>query len=127
MNYQLCSGPVLLLCVHVRPNTYKLNKLFSVMFSHVVIDCGPPEEPSNGRVILPSDQTYLNDIANYTCATGYILQGNEHRVCQLNGLWSGSVPSCVGEFNLSNGHKICLREAKIVPRLRTHHLVSLFS
>ena len=39
-------------------------------------------------------------IANYTCDTGFRLVGDAERVCQSNGLWSGTNPACQG-MNLS--------------------------
>ena len=35
--------------------------------------------------------------AVYTCTGGYNLVGNEARVCQSDGIWSGSTPQCVQE------------------------------
>ena len=47
---------------------------------------------TNGQVVLTG--RFVNAIATYSCNPGYILEGNKRRVCQRNGQWSGSVPSC---------------------------------
>ena len=76
----------------------KLRLKYSVDF-HTGIDCGPPKEPRNGFVTLSGrGQTHVNNTANYSCSRGYRVQGDKQRVCQLNGLWSGNVPGCLGEF-----------------------------
>ncbi len=48
-----------------------------------------------------------NTVAQYSCDTGYYLQGNDARSCGGNGLstvgvWSDRDPSCVGKYK-SNG------------------------
>ena len=63
----------------------------------LVIDCGPPQPPTNGYVSLFSGQTHVGDLALYTCGSGYMLLGNQQRMCQENGQWSGNVPDCQGE------------------------------
>ena len=40
-----------------------------------------------------SSTTY-NSVVTFTCDEGYKLLGNNSRTCQLNELWSGSVPQC---------------------------------
>ena len=71
----------------------KISKFLSLP----VINCGPPDIPQNGYVILRSERTYLDDYALYSCGSGYSLEGKEQRVCQENGLWSGDLPGCLGE------------------------------
>lgn len=51
---------------------------------------------SNGHLVV-SNRT-INGTASYTCARGHKLQGNETRVCQLGGKWSGDEPSCRCEY-----------------------------
>ena len=38
---------------------------------------------------------------NYTCNSNFTLVGDERRVCQANGLWTGVDPTCVGRYILS--------------------------
>ena len=53
----------------------------------------------------PVSGRYYGDRAIYTCDTGHQLVGNEERVCQETGLWSGSEPYCKkrGELTMSQG------------------------
>ena len=60
----------------------------------VLIDCGNPGDPDNGRVVLPRGVTTLGAIAQYECSTGYQLSSNVRRSCQSDGTWSLSEPAC---------------------------------
>ncbi len=33
-------------------------------------------------------------IADYNCTVGYELRGDVSRVCQVSGVWNGTMPSC---------------------------------
>ena len=66
--------------------------LYSVGFS-----CGQPGIPSNGRMNT-SAGTSFGDVARYSCDTGYTLNGPAERICQANGQWNGSVPTCKREL-----------------------------
>ena len=57
--------------------------------------CGALFDIDNGRVELNGQ--FVGAIANYSCVTGYLLEGNERRTCQLDGEWSGQEPSCNSE------------------------------
>jgi len=50
----------------------------------------------NGRV--DRNGRYIGAVAMYRCVTGYILEGNNRRACQIDGKWSGREPSCNSEF-----------------------------
>ena len=52
--------------------------------------------PDNGTVTL--DANTFSSQANYSCSEGYVLNGTTTltRVCQADGLWSGSEPTCEG-------------------------------
>eukprot|EP00117_Sycon_ciliatum_P048173 scpid2370/ scgid5761/ Sushi, von Willebrand factor type A, EGF and pentraxin domain-containing protein 1; CCP module-containing protein 22; Polydom; Selectin-like osteoblast-derived protein; Serologically defined breast cancer antigen NY-BR-38 len=56
------------------------------------IDCGQPESPANGAVVV--DNTFYEGQAAYTCSVGYRLTGSTLRVCRADGLWSESTPEC---------------------------------
>ena len=56
------------------------------------IDCGDPGMPMNGMVT--SNGTYVTSIAEFTCDDGYMLDGDDERVCQPDGTWSNMVPRC---------------------------------
>lgn len=59
--------------------------------------CSPnPTDSSipNGRVeVMPYNK--FSAIARYICDHGYELEGVKARVCQGNGLWSNTLPTCV--------------------------------
>ena len=44
------------------------------------------------------DQTLAGATVTYTCNTGYTLSGNSMRTCQASGAWSGTAPTCNGEY-----------------------------
>ena len=48
----------------------------------------------SGAVVL-SGQT-VGSSATYTCDEGFVLDGNETRICQSNGMWSLTEPTCRG-------------------------------
>ena len=48
---------------------------------------------SGGVVCL--NGTTVGSEAVYVCNDGYNLMGNETRVCQSEGIWSGSIPQCM--------------------------------
>ncbi len=47
----------------------------------------------------PADSRPINTIATFTCDNGYALTGGRFRACQNDGTWSGSAPTCRGEFH----------------------------
>ncbi len=59
----------------------------------IAIDCGTLAHPTNGRVDTSSGTTFMSAVV-YSCSTGYNLYGTRSRVCQANGLWSSSPPTC---------------------------------
>ncbi len=44
------------------------------------------------------DSRPINTIATFTCDNGYTLTGGSFRACQNDGTWSGTAPTCQGEF-----------------------------
>ena len=59
---------------------------------HAVVNCGILSNPDNGQIIL--NGTVFESIATYRCNLGYILVGDDTRVCQNSETWSGSQPRC---------------------------------
>ena len=57
-----------------------------------VVDCGVLSV-TNGQVNTSSGTTY-NQVATYSCDTGYNLVGSLTRTCQVNGSWSFTAPVC---------------------------------
>ena len=58
----------------------------------IVVDCGSLRSPVNGDVDFV--RTTFGAMAFYSCDTGFFLQGFATRICQANGLWSNSEPTC---------------------------------
>ncbi len=54
--------------------------------------CPDLPNPFNGRVVLTS--TTFGSRATYTCETGYGLVGKGVQVCQADGTWSSTAPTC---------------------------------
>lgn len=58
--------------------------------------CPTLSPPTNGMVSPTSGTT--GTVATYSCSTGYALVGTATRTCQASGDWSGSAPTCQGNF-----------------------------
>ncbi|XP_045432188.1 CUB and sushi domain-containing protein 1 isoform X1 [Pipistrellus kuhlii] len=58
----------------------------------VAITCGHPGNPAHG--LTHGSQFNLNDVVNFTCSTGYVLQGAPQAQCRSNGQWSSPLPTC---------------------------------
>ena len=57
------------------------------------IDCGFLPAPKNGDVKFVED-TRLGSYAQFSCDKGFKLVGADSRLCQANGDWSLSQPTC---------------------------------
>ena len=55
-------------------------------------DCGVPDTPANGSKSVSF--TTVGHTVTYTCKSEYKLLGSSSRICQNNGQWSGTQPSC---------------------------------
>ncbi len=60
-----------------------------------VVDCGSWGEVENG-VVVESGTSFLLGEAHVQCQPGYFLQGAARAICQPEGSWSQSLPSCIG-------------------------------
>ncbi|XP_073482747.1 CUB and sushi domain-containing protein 1 [Aquarana catesbeiana] len=58
----------------------------------VSITCGHPGNPAHG--ITNGSEFNLNDVVNFTCNLGYVLQGSSQAQCRSNGMWSTPLPYC---------------------------------
>ena len=65
---------------------------YSENFSYVVVDCGNPPPITNGMVIFTN--TTFGSTATYSCDIYYTLTGDMTWVCEADGLYSGSEPTC---------------------------------
>ena len=61
------------------------------------VNCGTLSNPANGQVSHTAGTTY-GQTATYSCNTGYDLMGSSTRICQATGEWSGSTPTCQGNY-----------------------------
>ena len=69
-----------------------------------IVDCGSLASPSSGSVSASS--TTDGAAATYSCFAGYALTGSAIRICQQNGMWSGTAPSCAVS-NCPSGETEC--------------------
>ena len=67
----------------------------------VGVCCCVVDIPTNGTVDT-SAGTFFGDVARYSCYTGYMLTGIAERICQADGQWRGSVPTCESEIQGCN-------------------------
>nr|XP_035125513.2 CUB and sushi domain-containing protein 1 isoform X3 [Callithrix jacchus] len=58
----------------------------------VPITCGHPGNPAHG--FTNGSEFNLNDVVNFTCNTGFLLQGASRAQCRSNGQWSSPLPTC---------------------------------
>ena len=61
------------------------------------VNCGTLTYPTRGRVSHTGGTTY-GKTATYSCYTGYRLVGSSSRTCQATRVWSGSAPTCHGNY-----------------------------
>lgn len=59
----------------------------------VPVDCGSPPSSANSQV-KGEEYTFQKEV-QYTCNTGFLLEGASSRVCLADGSWSGNTPVCV--------------------------------
>ena len=64
-------------------------------------ECGLLTSPVNGHVEM-SAGSECGSIADYNCIVGYELRGVVSRVCQVSGVWNGTMPSCERMLNNTN-------------------------
>nr|XP_028567204.1 sushi, von Willebrand factor type A, EGF and pentraxin domain-containing protein 1 [Podarcis muralis] len=77
-----------------------------------VVHCPELHPPENGYFIQNTCNNYFNAACGIRCKTGFDLVGSSIRLCQPNGLWSGSettcrVRTCPKLFAPQNGHINC--------------------
>ena len=70
------------------------------------VRCPQPNTVNSGRII--GSVYHFQSVVDYVCDSGYILHGDQRRVCQSDGSWSGNTPvckrtKCHGPETLQNG------------------------
>lgn len=68
------------------------------LFSSTAITCGHPGNPAHG--LTNGSEFNLNDVVNFTCNTGYVLQGAPRAQCRSSSQWSSPLPTCRGMRSL---------------------------
>ena len=71
-----------------------------ICFHSTVVDCTTLNATINGQVSHLNGTTF-RQTATYSCNTGYNLVGDSTRMCQADGMWSGSEPTCISKPNLT--------------------------
>lgn len=66
------------------------------MLVGLVIDCGDPGTIRNGNRSLGSFG--WQEVVTYSCFDGFRLVGLPSRLCGDAGMWSGSLPDCLGVY-----------------------------
>ena len=62
-------------------------------YLNTAVQCPPIGSPVNGSLLISGTGVY-QDTALYVCEDGLNLVGVSERVCQSDGTWSGSAPTC---------------------------------
>ncbi|KAH3889331.1 hypothetical protein DPMN_013385 [Dreissena polymorpha] len=61
----------------------------------VILDCGPVANITQGTLTYsPANSKQYGSTVFYDCNDGYEIKEVSSRVCEANGLWSGTQPSC---------------------------------
>ena len=66
-----------------------------MQYFSIAVSCGNLSNPVDGEV--STEGNTFGSQANYSCSEGYVLNGNSTRMCQADGQWSGSKPTCEGQ------------------------------
>ena len=79
--------------------TYMYQQVINIPSLAIVVDCGsPPLHAANRGQSVSAPSTVFNQTATYSCAVGFILNGQATRRCLGNGSWSGDAPLCLGKL-----------------------------
>ena len=71
-----------------------INHLFN---PNTGVQCPTLDPPSNGGLEIAGAGGY-EDVATYSCDTGFNLVGMSQRACHSDGTWSGSEPTCESKY-----------------------------
>ena len=56
--------------------------------------CGFPGSPRNGTVGSGGMIFRPGEEVTFSCQEGFVLFGNDRRICRRNGTWSDTIPEC---------------------------------
>ena len=73
--------------------TCPLNGSWPTPLTCTIVECGDPGIPVNGHT-TGNNFTYGSTVT-FTCDIGYELQGNKTALCQADGQWNATTPTCV--------------------------------
>ena len=64
------------------------------------VQCPDLDSPMSGSLLISGTGAGVyQETVTYACETGFNLVGMSERVCQSNGTWSGSDPTCLSKYN----------------------------
>ena len=67
----------------------------STSYSYPTVVC-PSLSLTNGMISYSDPPQGVGSVATHSCDSGYNLRGDNTRICQSDGTWSGSAPTCEG-------------------------------
>ena len=67
------------------------------LFSFVVINCGDPETPDNGKQINVKNSYNYGGTVEFACDNNYTLAGSQKITCKETKDWSSAPPKCWGK------------------------------
>ncbi len=90
----VCNGRPLFV-----PNESKVMYVCLYTSYSSVVNCGTLSNPTNGSVNTSSGTTY-QQVAVYTCHTGYNVTGSNTSTCGADGMWTPAAPTCEREWSI---------------------------
>ena len=102
-------------CILVAVCAYQCPMHIIIVMQFTGITCELLTSPANGAVSTTG--RVFGSKARYRCQPGYTLHGDDIRICQEVGYWSGQTPSCVCENTASSCSVILVQMFIFVPQL----------
>ena len=93
----------------------------------IVVKCGDPGTPTNGRQIVNKGYVYRGSVT-FVCDTNYTLKGISLIFCKADKGWTASVPQCLGNCNRPFASCSILLKRKLrtaTSKTKQLHLVTL--
>ena len=92
-----------------------------------LIQC-PHLNIANGQVTVIAPNRLVGSRAIYQCNSGYVLVGDDNRICLENSTWSGDNPKCSKCFYACTGYSGCMPRSSQLSTLyymRNKHRIKL--